>query len=240
VVLAGSAQRLLPAGTLRSRPGLPTVVLLRGLSAGGFVAAQMLLPLVLVSERDLAPAVAGLVLTVGSVAWAAASCVRGRTSASREHRLLHAGMASLSLGILSALLLIATGGPTIGFVISWIAASAGMGLVVPTLLAKGAAWPPPAAAKKGEPEHLGPCDLVDTFIGPWWVSTGRTVRGGVARPRRPGRLAQGHCFRPAAVTPSFNGSKAEPVSVRDERLRAWFAPADGEVVLWLCLPRCSW
>jgi len=133
LVLAGSAQRLLPRGTLTSRPGLPTIVLLRGLSAGGFVAAQVLMPLVLVSERGLAPAAAGLVLTAGSVAWAAASWVRGRLSAGSERRLLQAGMASLFLGILSAPLLIITGGPTLGFVASWIAASAGMGLVVPTL-----------------------------------------------------------------------------------------------------------
>jgi MFS family permease len=133
LMLAGSAQRLLPAGTLRARSGLPTIVLLRGLSAGGFVGAQVLLPLVLVSTRGLAPAAAGLVLSVGSVAWAGASWVRGRMSANGEHRLLQTGLASLFLGIISALLLIATSGPTVGFVASWTAASAGMGLVVPTL-----------------------------------------------------------------------------------------------------------
>jgi MFS family permease len=88
---------------------------------------------VLVSTRGLAPAAAGLVLSVGSVAWAGASWVRGRMSASHEYRLLQAGMAALFVGIVSTLLLIAMSGPTVGFVASWTAASAGMGLVVPTL-----------------------------------------------------------------------------------------------------------
>jgi fluoride ion exporter CrcB/FEX len=35
-------------------------------------------------------------------------------------------------------------------------------------------------------------------------------------------------------------SKADPASARVEKLRAWFAPTDGEDALWLWLPRCSW
>ena len=37
-----------------------------------------------------------------------------------------------------------------------------------------------------------------------------------------------------------NRSKADPASARVEKLRAWFAPTDGEDALWLWLPRCSW
>ena len=94
LLLAGP--RLLPAGTFRARRGLPATVLLRGLSAGAFVATQVFLPLLLVRERGLAPAVAGLMLTAGSVAWAAASWVRGRAAGragttSAAHRDARAG-----------------------------------------------------------------------------------------------------------------------------------------------------
>ena len=94
------------------------------------------------------------------------------------------------------------------------------------------------APEKGEAEHLPPCDLVDTFIGPWCASTGTDGT------RRSGTTAStGTTTRKDACRGSrlrSNGSKAEPVSVRVEKLRAWFAPADGEDALWLWLPRCSW
>ncbi len=142
-MLIASAPRLLPAGTLRARQGLPATILLRGFSAGAFVAAQVFLPLVLVRERDLPPTIAGLVLTAGSVAWAGASWIRGRTSAAHEHRLLQIGMASIAIGILTMVGVLAAHGPTGLFLISWMVTSAGMGLVVPTLTVLALRQAPP-------------------------------------------------------------------------------------------------
>ena len=43
------------------------------------------------------------------------------------------------------------------------------------------------------------------------------------------------------VTPSFQPLEGRSgLSARVEKLRAWFAPTDGEDALWLWLPRCSW
>jgi hypothetical protein len=94
------------------------------------------------------------------------------------------------------------------------------------------------APERGEPEHLAPCDLVDTFIGPV-VRVDRYGRYAAERHDRVDRdgYAEGRLRRSRLRS---NGSKAEPVSVRVEKLRAWFAPADGEDALWLWLPRCSW
>ena len=97
------------------------------------------------------------------------------------------------------------------------------------------------ALEKGESEHLAPSDLVDTFIEPLvCVDRGRYAAE-VVRPRRPRRL-RGTTLLPACHGSRLrsNGSKAELVSVRLEKLRAWFAPADGEDVLWLWLPRFFW
>ena len=85
-------------------------------------------------------------------------------------------------------------------------------------------------------------DMVDTLLkhssGLWCASTGMDGT------RRSGTTAStGTATRKDACGGSrlrSNGSKAEPVSVRVEKLRGWFAPADGEDALWLWLPRCSW
>ena len=85
-------------------------------------------------------------------------------------------------------------------------------------------------------------DMVDTLLkhssGLWCASTGMDGT------RRSGTTAStGTATRKDACGGSrlrSNGSKAEPVSVRVEKLRGWFAPADGEDALWPWLPRCSW
>src|SRR5690606_8417936 len=45
--LATGLRRLLPAGTVRARPGIPAVVACRGLAAGAFFGMDALLPFVL-------------------------------------------------------------------------------------------------------------------------------------------------------------------------------------------------
>ncbi|WP_218671362.1 hypothetical protein [Microbispora sp. GKU 823] len=77
-VLALTLPRLLPKGTLRAARGLPTVVALRGLGAGSFFAAEVFVPLMLVQERGLNAAEAGLALTGGSLAWSLGSWIQGR------------------------------------------------------------------------------------------------------------------------------------------------------------------
>ena len=85
-------------------------------------------------------------------------------------------------------------------------------------------------------------DLVDTLLkhssGLWCASTGMDGT------RRSGTTAStGTAARKDAcggLRLRSNGSKAEPVTVRVEKLRGWFAPADGEDALWLWLPRYSW
>lgn len=77
VALGVSVPRLLPPGTLRARRGLPSVVAARGLLTAAFFAAETFVPLMLVRERGLSPAVAGLVLTSAALGWAAGAWLQG-------------------------------------------------------------------------------------------------------------------------------------------------------------------
>ncbi|MFJ3575952.1 MFS transporter [Streptomyces rubiginosohelvolus] len=54
------APRLLPAGTWRSARGLPTAVLLRGLTSGTYFTVEALVPLMLITERRVAAVTVGV------------------------------------------------------------------------------------------------------------------------------------------------------------------------------------
>src|SRR5207253_1520461 len=72
---------LLPRGTYRAARGLPSVVLLRGVAAGSFVAAESFVPLMLVTQRGLSPTLAGFSLAAGGGTWALGSWVQSRAPA---------------------------------------------------------------------------------------------------------------------------------------------------------------
>lgn len=131
VVLLGAAAmmyglpRLLPAGALRLRRGLPAAVSMRGLMAGAFLAAEAFIPLVLTTVHGFSPTEAGLMLTVGALGWTAGSWVQGRSQRPRA-TLVIAGAVSLLIGTAGvAVTLQFTGWPA---AIPWILAGAGMGL----------------------------------------------------------------------------------------------------------------
>ncbi|WP_243770165.1 MFS transporter [Amycolatopsis acidicola] len=78
VALAFSARRLLPAGTLLARAGLPTVVASRALLGGAYAGMEAYLPLTMARVHGYSPALAGLPLTVAALGWSAASWLQGR------------------------------------------------------------------------------------------------------------------------------------------------------------------
>ncbi|GAB2483550.1 hypothetical protein GCM10027063_26950 [Promicromonospora xylanilytica] len=119
---------------LRAGRGLPAVISVRALVSAAFVGAEVLLPLLLVHERQLSPAGAGLILTVGALGWSAASWVRGRDVL----RLSHAGYVRLggillALGMAGAAVLVLQDVPAGLGMAFWVLSGSGMGLVYPTL-----------------------------------------------------------------------------------------------------------
>ncbi|GAA3961268.1 MFS transporter [Actinomadura viridis] len=128
--LAAGLPRLLPAGTLRMRRGLPSVVLIRGLLSGSFFGMDVFIPLALISLHGFSPTQAGVVLTVASLGWSAASQVQGRARRSGVFY-VRLGAALVTLGIaLTALALQVTGWAAAP---AWIIGGAGMGFAFGSL-----------------------------------------------------------------------------------------------------------
>lgn len=134
VLLGLTVPGLLPAGTWRMARGLPTVIAIRGLVAGAFFGAEVFLPLLLITERGLSPAVAGLALTTAAVLWSTGSSIRGRQEGRwADGVVLRAGSAALALGIALAASAVGSGVPVAVGLVGWGFAGLGMGLMYPSL-----------------------------------------------------------------------------------------------------------
>ncbi|MBE1597670.1 MFS transporter [Streptomyces stelliscabiei] len=122
---------LLPRGTYRAVRGLPSVVLLRGVSAGSFVAAESFVPLMLVTQRGLSPTLAGFSLAAGGATWALGSWVqaRARVEPYRE-RLMTVGMLLVAAAITTLPGVLVDSVPVWTVAVAWAFGCFGMGLVI--------------------------------------------------------------------------------------------------------------
>ncbi|MGY3682448.1 MFS transporter [Streptomyces sp. TE33382] len=130
-LLVPAVRGLLPAGTVRAARGLPAVVLLRGISAGSFIAAESFVPLMLVTQRGLTPTMAGLSLAVGGATWALGSYVqsRPRLEVHRE-RLMVTGMVLVAASIAVAPSVLIEAVPVWIVAVAWAFGCFGMGMVI--------------------------------------------------------------------------------------------------------------
>jgi MFS family permease len=135
VVIALLAVRpLVSRGTLTARRGLPSVILIRGLVAAGFFGAEVYLPYLLVERYAFSPTFAGLTLTGGALAWAAASGVQSRLGARLGSPVaVRIGSVMVLLAIALALVTTALGWPPAVAIAGWVLAGGGMGLAYPRL-----------------------------------------------------------------------------------------------------------
>ncbi|WSQ56124.1 MFS transporter [Streptomyces sp. NBC_01217] len=138
------APRLLPPGTWRAARGLPATVLLRGLSSGVFFTLEALVPLMLVTDRDVAPVVTGLAFTGAAVAWAASSWVQGRLlERVPRHRLVVAGALVLAAAVAIAAVGTLPAMPAPLAASAMVVAAIGMGLLAPSLTVLSLSHAPP-------------------------------------------------------------------------------------------------
>ncbi|MEU6226632.1 MFS transporter [Streptomyces sp. NPDC047042] len=130
-LLVPAALGLLPRGTYRAARGLPSVVLLRGVAAGSFIAAESFVPLMLVTQRGLSPTMAGFSLAAGGVTWALGSSVqaRARMEPYRE-RMMTFGMVVVALSIAAAPAVLIDAVPVWTLAVVWAFGCFGMGLVI--------------------------------------------------------------------------------------------------------------
>ncbi|MBB1155201.1 MULTISPECIES: MFS transporter [Amycolatopsis] len=133
VALAVALRKLLPAGTMTSRPGLPTVVASRALIAGAYAGMEAYLPLTMTAVHGYSPALAGLPLTITALGWSAASALQGRFLDWSREASLRTGFALVAIGLVG-----------FGFVAqswfpAWVAfavcavGGAGMGIAMPAI-----------------------------------------------------------------------------------------------------------
>jgi MFS family permease len=134
IVAIVAVRPLLPRGTLLARRGLPGVILLRGLAASAFFGAEVYLPYLLVDRYEFSPSLAGLALTLGALAWAGASWLQGRMSATLGNATCTTvGSVLVLAAIVSALLTALLGLPPAVAIGGWVLGGAGMGLMYPRL-----------------------------------------------------------------------------------------------------------
>lgn len=122
---------LLPKGTYRAARGLPSVVLLRGLAAGAFIAAESFIPLMLVTQRGLSPTMAGLSLAAGGLTWAAGSFLQSRPQMEPyRERMVSGGMVLCAAAIAAAPLVLIDSVPVWTLAVAWGVGCFGMGMVI--------------------------------------------------------------------------------------------------------------
>jgi len=121
--------RLLPAGTVRARRGLPAAILTKTLFAFAFFAPDSFLPLALVEVHGRSVTFAGLVLTVGSLSWTAGAFLQARIAAEVGPGAQAAGGAGLlCVGLLLSIAALVPGASLALVFVGWTLAGLGMGV----------------------------------------------------------------------------------------------------------------
>lgn len=87
VALIWGLRKLLPAGTVRARPGVPSTVALRGLLAGAFFGTEAMVPLSLTVQHGFSATEAGIPLACSGLTWALGAWWQGRAVAGDDTRL---------------------------------------------------------------------------------------------------------------------------------------------------------
>lgn len=133
-VLGLSARALLPAGTLCAERGLPTVILLRGLLAASFLAAEVFIPLWLGLHAGWGVAAAGLALSAGALCWSLGSALQTRVvDEAARRRLLRRGFAIVAGGTAGQLAVVLGLLPAWATIVLWGLAGLGIGMAFPIL-----------------------------------------------------------------------------------------------------------
>lgn len=122
-------RRLLPAGTLRARPGVPSAVAARGLLTFAFFGADTFVPLALTSVRGASTTVAGIAVSTATVCWTAGSWTQARLASRRTARtLVCAGLTTVVAGVAATATILLDAVPLPLAVAGWGVAGFGIGL----------------------------------------------------------------------------------------------------------------
>lgn len=132
LVVLVALRKLLPAGALRARRGLPSVIGTRGLMSASFFAAEAYIVFVLEENWGLTAGVAGLALTAVGITWAAASQVQSRLGARvSDTTVMRWGTGLLLAGTVALALAVRLHVHPALVMAAYVVAGAGMGLGYP-------------------------------------------------------------------------------------------------------------
>jgi MFS family permease len=163
--MSAALRRLLPAGTFRGRPGLPAVMLSRGLLTFTFFGADAYVTLTITTVRHYSPAVAGIAVTGSTLAWTAGAWLQSRLNTRWEaRRLVGWGVVVILAGLAAMSLVLSRAVPVEVGIAAWTVAGFGIGLAYAptTLLMLRAA---PRGREGWASASLSLADVLGTAIG---------------------------------------------------------------------------
>jgi MFS family permease len=160
-----SLRRLLPPGTFAARPGLPAVILCRGLLTFGFFGADAYVTLTIATVRHHTPALAGVAVTGATLAWTAGAWLQSRLNNRWTARqFVGRGVLIIAVGLAAMALVLLPAVPIAVGVAAWTVAGFGIGLsYAPISLAMLRAAP---AGREGwASASLSLADVLGTALG---------------------------------------------------------------------------
>jgi MFS family permease len=179
-------RRLVPAGTLTARAGLPATILSRGLLTFTFFGADAYVTLAVTAVRHRTPVLASIAVTGATVSWTVGAWVQARLSESWEgRRLVRSGLVTVLAGIAGMVLVLQPAVPVAEGLAAWTVAGLGMGLAyAPISLMMLQKAPPGQEGRVSASLNLA--DVLGTAIGigvggaAVAAAAGRDLRLGIA------------------------------------------------------------
>ena len=128
-----SLHRILPAGTLKAKAGMPAAIATMGLLSLSFFGGEAFLPLTLISIRGQNTLIAGIALTAVTLTWTAGSWIQAKLAPRQGRRLLvTAGLLLIALGLAGIACVLIPGIPVVVAIVAWGVGGLGMGLAYST------------------------------------------------------------------------------------------------------------
>jgi MFS family permease len=185
-------RRLMPAGTLSARYGLPATTLSRALLTFCFFGADAFVTLTITILRHRTPVLAGLAVTGPTLTWTAGSWIQARLNSRWPgRRLVRIGLVIILAGIAGLSAMLRSDVPVAVGIVAWTVAGLGMGLAYsPTTLLMLAEAP---AGREGwASASLNLADVLGSALGIGIGGAARIAAGGLVAVRRTGGRLRDH------------------------------------------------